>query len=287
MKYAACLKWFTGKARERAEEAIKLLEQSETDGQWIPKASRSVRAALGKANVAIKLGREIERIREVSFDLKSYNGPGHDLDRIMVYGNLYRILDKDLDKSIADLRKIAVKRRSEGCSHVEEIDEAIAYVAAFRPAAEAMSELDATRPAPVFTAINVSPTITKTLQDASLDLDLKTIRYCPHKKVRVRVVDPKTGKGSYEWWIKLLWPKRTVFYASRFAGYSPRARFRQCEACGHAIKNPWNWVPLLIDNAKGIPHAVWVGRDCAGNVFGVKVTGEIKIEGETPANSKT
>jgi len=70
----------------------------------------------------------------------------------------------------------------------------------------------------------------------------------------------------------LLWPKNTVFDRGRFT------QGHQCQSCGHAIHNPYNWVPLLIDSQKGIPHALWVGRDCSASVFGVKVTGEVIIE---------
>jgi len=51
------LHWFTGKSREKAELALELLVESEKLGYWLPKASRSVRAALGKHNVATKFAR--------------------------------------------------------------------------------------------------------------------------------------------------------------------------------------------------------------------------------------
>lgn len=42
----AVLSWFTGKAKEKATLALTQLAASIEQGYWIPKASRSVRAAL-------------------------------------------------------------------------------------------------------------------------------------------------------------------------------------------------------------------------------------------------
>lgn len=57
----------------------------------------------------------------------------------------------------------------------------------------------------------------------------------------------------------------------------------QCQACGHAIKNVFNWVPLVVDSAAGVPHAMWVGKDCAQTLFGVTVKGELRLTGNPAA----
>lgn len=38
-----------------------------------------------------------------------------------------------------------------------------------------------------------------------------------------------------------------------------------------------NWVPLLGELA-GSNRSLWVGRDCARTLFGIKVTGEMHVE---------
>lgn len=48
----------------------------------------------------------------------------------------------------------------------------------------------------------------------------------------------------------------------------------ESEELGHAIKDPFNWVPLLAYNHKKTPHALWVGRDCAEKLFGCEVEGD-------------
>lgn len=266
------LKWFKGKSREKAEHALFLLSESQAEGQWIPKASRSVRAALGKHNVAAKIGRDIEStLKELQTpkEKSGYGlGDGYYLASAMIYGGHSRLLDIDM-KALAKLAKTDEQK--------EALKVATEFRDAFLEVAQLMNQLDITRPKPVFTSIGVSRTITKTLEDASLDLNTNTIRICPSKTIWVKklVKDKKTGK-EYERNVPimiLLWPKDTVFNASRFT------QGHQCQSCGHAIHNPFNWCPILIDNKAGVPHALWIGRDCAETVFGIKVTGDVEIEG--------
>jgi hypothetical protein len=67
------------------------------------------------------------------------------------------------------------------------------------------------------------------------------------------------------------WPDGTLHNKSHF-NYS--ANNQQCQACGHAIQNPFNWVPILAFNTTKVPHSLWVGRDCASKLFGCKVEGD-------------
>ncbi|MGH9651508.1 MAG: hypothetical protein ACRD3I_13705, partial [Terriglobales bacterium] len=55
---AGALRWFSGKGREKAAIALDLIATSEAQGFWVPKASRSTRAVLGKANIAANLARK-------------------------------------------------------------------------------------------------------------------------------------------------------------------------------------------------------------------------------------
>jgi hypothetical protein len=77
---------------------------------------------------------------------------------------------------------------------------------------------------------------------------------------------------------RVVWPEGTEHACSRFAASGSQ---NQCHACGHAIRNAFNWVPLVVENAEGVPHALWVGRDCAENLFGIKATGELEYAGES------
>lgn len=79
---------------------------------------------------------------------------------------------------------------------------------------------------------------------------------------------------------QLKWPEGTKFNAT---GYCRTANNHQCQACGHAIKNAFNWVLLVVDSAAGVPHAMWVGKDCAQTLFGVAVKGELRLTGNPVA----
>jgi hypothetical protein len=137
-----------------------------------------------------------------------------------------------------------------------------------------IKRLDATRPVPTFTSIGASPTVTATLQDMGLNANHGTVRVCPMEFKKVEVVNPKTKQVEIHTVCRLLWPAGTRHNQSRFSGDSCH-----CHACGHSIKNPFNWVPMLVDDKAGTPHSLWVGRDCAKTIFGVDMTGELEIEG--------
>lgn len=71
----------------------------------------------------------------------------------------------------------------------------------------------------------------------------------------------------------LNWPEGTQHNKSRFFQSN---NHMQCQACGHAIQKPFNWVPILAygHSEKPTPCSLWVGRDCAGKLFGCKVEGD-------------
>lgn len=135
------------------------------------------------------------------------------------------------------------------------------------------AELDMARPLPVYTEIGLSPKVTKTLQDADLDLDLSTRRACP-VAYRVEdqidmdgnvVLDRKTGEPVQVRVYYADWPENTVFGTSRFSHCD-------CEACGKAIPSRLV-VPVIIDSKAGEPQGFFFGRDCAKNIFGIKDVG--------------
>lgn len=125
-------------------------------------------------------------------------------------------------------------------------------------------DLDASRPLPVYTEIGVSPKVTKTLQDAEIDLDLSTRRVCPVGWYWIVVAD-ENGRERREKYYFPKWPSNTKFGSSRFAGCD-------CEACGKTIPSK-RYVPVVIDNKQGVPFGFWFGRDCAANILGIKDIG--------------
>lgn len=246
--------WFASKALTKAREALDLLEASEAAGGWLPRASTKVRAALSPAK------------SWVAESLSARAGLPYEARRTLRYGGNVASYDVGLGSLVGDIRKFP------GLSERDRKDayDAIFY---FRTLASRAADLDNSRPKPVITTLGVSPTITATLKDMGVDGRPETVRVCPIEWHRItRIVDGVVRTVSVGY---LTWPANTKHNASRFARLK-RAAGAPCQACGHSIRNGFNWVPLLIDDAQGTPHSLWVGRDCAHNIFGFKVTGELE-----------
>jgi len=269
----AALVWFTGKSRAAVEGfVIPALVQSATDGCWQPGASRKVHAALTKVSTAtVKLGKLAEGFydaaRKEEYDTPEYKlaDSWFAIEMAFRYGNNVGACQKAVE--ILAATKLTAEQKAL-------VAQARAFAADLAPIWAAVSRLDATRPKPVFTALGLSPTVTKTLTE-QLKLNVATLRMPEYvvEYVEEEVTD-KHGRTSTQ--IKpiivIKWPEGTRHGRSPHAFRGPNGNL--CHACGHAIKNAFNWVPFLMDDAAGVPHSMWVGRDCARNVFNVDVKGD-------------
>lgn len=261
------IEWFSGKERQNAEHAFDLLADCESSAEWLPGASRRVEAALSKLNVARKLytkyGKQLDAIGD-------YNTPrekrGWEVAFLLQYGNWKRGRDIDFDAVRAGAPNVEVLRA---------VDLARKLVEDFAPLIPLMDALNDTRPAPVFTSVGASPTITKLLTSLGLLLNISTIRMPP---IEWRVVEKKYEDGR-RYFAKvgtLQWPPGTAHNTSRYSLGTECNSL--CHACGHAIKNAFNWVPIIIDDDVGVPHSLWVGRDCAESLFGIRVKGDVELD---------
>lgn len=246
--FDSVLVWFSGASLINARAALELLDASIKLGCWIPGASRKVRAAMGKANVARK---QIKTDRSYSATKIS-----NDLDSAIRYGAFHKGFTT---YTAAELATVTL--------------EAQAYITDMAPVVAAMNILDATRPVAQFTLMNASPLISSHLKT----LGVTAVEICPMERKRIEEKDAK-GNVTYRWVWELVWPAGTKHHTSKFAfGTNHNA---QCHACGHAIKNAFNWVPMVLTTKAGLA-SYWVGRDCAETLFGVKLTGELEIVGDT------
>lgn len=289
--FTPALKWFSGKSLEKAKAALEMLTASVKNGAWLPGHSRTVRATLSKANLAQKLltekvvrgqhgriGDQLENIagqRFQRYDMEPLGeeqekacNMGWSLNHYMYFGQLSNMSKLDF----ALLRKY-MNREGNDPRIAKIVEAGEQFAADMAPLAQAMDQLDITRPKPVFTSLGVSGTITDTFTDARLDLDLSKIYYPEMVMKQVERINAK-GEKYIAWVCMIIWPEGVVHGRSRFVG--TERNFDKCHSCGHAIKNPFNWVPVLINNKAGVPHSFWVGRDCAKTVFGIDVTGDLE-----------
>jgi hypothetical protein len=258
------LRWFTGKSLVNAQAALNMVEASLAHGSWLPGSSRKVRAALTKANVATKLGKTNEKALErigvpEGAPHYSLNKSGWEIAFMLRFGVARRDITEHLrlayDATTGDndaLRNVIVQAKR--------FSEDIAEVWA------AVGRLDATRPVPVFTNLGLSPTVTATVTT----LGATSFTVCPMEYKTVEGIDAKTGRTVYKTVVILHWPEGTRHRTSKYAN-----RTSCCEACGHRISNPYNWVPLVLETAH-VPRSLWVGRDCARNLFNVEVDGDLE-----------
>lgn len=258
MDFQKILEWYSGKERERAEESLKILAECEAQGFWAPHASRKVRAALTK----------IKRARDIAKDFRG--SLPWEVVFWLSFGDIDRIQKFDFESGIAKagspLERHALERARE-------------FAQDLAPVAAVMKDLDSTRPKPTFTYLGVSPTITATLE--SMRVRPETIQFAPHEWRKGDFVDEKGVRRTVHYCI-LVWPNGTLHDQSRFV---ETVNNQQCQACGHAIKRRSNWIPLLGYGTDGVPRSLWVGRDCAERLFGIKVKGDILLAEESERKS--
>jgi hypothetical protein len=261
-RFEPILEWYSGKARDTIVSfTIPALIESEQLGYWKKGAARTVRATLNKQNVAAKWAREVEKkfgsIQFGSFHLR-HDHPLSDAQANLLYGSFERaprLLRSDVAARSADAEKPYA-------------EDAIRWAAAFAPVADLVALLDSRRPRAVVVMKTLSPTVAQNVGE-HIGLDVSTIQPPPMHGEWVKFVHK--GRTCHVYQVVVDWPEGTLHGRSRFLG---SANHDQCEACGHAIKDPFNWVPILAYDAKAVPHSLWVGRDCAKKLFGCEVEGD-------------
>lgn len=294
-KWRAIEKWYSGKSLHAITSIVfPALVEAEALGHWPQRArlSLKVKAALNKQNQAIKFANKHER-RRVDERYRGATGDYPDpatlsglLDDVRPDRSKHYFTDRHTSghafvfamqygqfMDAPELARLAPTLEPFCTNDAERAALATAaqWAVDFTPIAELIALLDATRPKPTVIMGTLSPTVVKNLGD-TLGISFASIRM-PEMKSEYRWIDvPMKGGGTKRVrivWVEILWPEGTRHNCSRFSRGS-RAGNNQCEACGHAIKDPWNWLPLLADGPQG-PMSLWVGRDCARKLFGVKI----------------
>lgn len=262
MRFAPILEWYSGKARDTIVTlTIPALVECEQIGYWKKGVARRVRATLNKQSVAAKWAREVEKkfgsIQFGSFHLR-HDHPLSDAQAILLYGSVER----------APRLLPALRARTFNDAERPYAADAIRWAEAFAPVAELVALLDSRRPRAIVIMKTLSPTVAENVGE-HIGLDVSTFQSPPMHGEWVEFV--YKGQPCRVYQVVVDWPEGTRHDQSRFVH---SANNEQCQACGHAIKNAFNWVPILAYDARGVPHSLWVGRDCAGKLFGCEVEGD-------------
>jgi hypothetical protein len=271
MRFEAILEWFSGKSRDTIVNfTIPALIECEQIGFWKKGVARTVKASLNKQNVAAKWAKACEK----KFGVNSYGSVRmpHDhpltaAEFAMSYGHFERA-----PRVLKDL--LAAKKMSPDVAEMAQ--DAIRWAKAFVELANLIELLDSRRPKPVVVMKTLSPTVAENLT-AHIGIDVSTIQMPEMHGEWVEFT--YKGKTQQVWQVVIDWPEGTKHFASKFL-HSENNDL--CQACGHAIKDPYNWLPILSYDKEKTPYSLWVGRDCASKLFGCKVEGEAiyKRDGE-------
>lgn len=281
------LKWYSGKPLTVIRDyVIPTLAQAAQDGFWPKGASRKVHAALNKQTVAKKFYRcHRDCIDNISTGNYQYDGDrAWGIGHAFLFGQYSRAnyVKGLVDKLLPALAEGRVKLwiPAPGSPHptiptvaakgaVEKVlDTAEQWAADFAPVAALVAQLDIARPKPNYVMGTISPTVLANL-GGILGFQFDSIAL---PQVKWEWVEREVNGKKYRICVgDIVWPEGTRHGASKFSISS--SGNHQCEACGHAIRNPWNWVPLVAKTADG-PVSLWVGRDCAQNLFGCVLSGE-------------
>lgn len=271
MRFEGILEWFSGKARDTLVTfTIPALVASDELGYWKKGVARTVRATLNKQNVAAKWAREVEKALEVDYRHPLYEGLSN--MNYGSYGHAPKMLTKE---ALAKLHSKSYFFTKKGTA--QNVGETIEHWArANAEVAELIALLDSRRPKPVVVMKTLSPTVAKTISD-HIGIDVSTIQLPPMHGEYVE--HTHKGKKVLVWEVVIDWPDGTLHNKSRFYHSGNNM---QCQACGHAIQDPYNWAPILAYGrgtktaaySKDMPFSLWVGRDCAKKLFGCEVEGD-------------
>jgi hypothetical protein len=288
MRFDNLLEWFSGKSRETIVTfTIPALDDSAALGYWKKGVARKVRATLNKQNVAARWSREVMKELKIDYQHPLYKGL-----ITMCYGSyslapsmlITEALNKLHAKPYFFTKKGTAQRTLPhgtgllgwAIKHhtplvIENVNEVIErWARANAEVSELVNLLDARRPKPVIVMKTLSPTVASNIS-AHLGIDVSTIQSPPMRGKWVEF--EHKGKKELVYVVTIDWPEGTQHNKSRFVH---SGNHQQCQACGHAIKDCFNWVPILAygPSEKTTPCSLWVGRDCAAKLFGCEVEGD-------------
>lgn len=261
-----------GKKLEKFDASIKILNDSLAQGSWVLRGSVKAKSGFyaGISNV------DVDRHYEDSLTYKSkayYEAQNaSSVYFLLMWGQSRFSNDKHSEEKL--LRGIKVLREHGNGKFKLTDEQAIAWMKLVAEKDRAFEFLMDARPKPVLTKILLSTKVTKTLKEMNLDIDIQTIKepkMVVWKKEPVldangRKTYDRNGKQRFVIWWKIKWEKGCKHGQSRFAD-------NDCHACGKTIPSRM-FVPVeAVDKKTGGYVSLWLGCDCAKNIFGVKAVG--------------
>lgn len=259
-----------GKRLEKFNNSIAILNESLAQEEWVKFGHKKAHSGFYQGLWGY-----------VDFQRTSYskdaNGKAEEaawhLMMTLSYGRTF-CFGHDLNTAIKTLR--SSKGRDGEPTKVKATDEQIsAWVDLCNEREKAYEFLDEARPKPILTAIQLSPKVTKTLQGMNLDIELPSIKMAKIV-AKQRQARDKKGNLMFDGGILGGDPIMETYYVVEWTPgiQHNRSRFVEgCQACGKHIPSG-RFVPVEAkDKKSGNLISLWLGCDCADNIFGVKDIG--------------
>lgn len=255
---------FTGKRLAKLDASLAVLQESLEQGAWVPRGSV-------KANAGFYQGLKHVRYRQTDYQgsKAAAEKDAWHLHMTLCFG--YPFQGKSLARGLELLRLDL-----EAGPKLRKIsdDVIVAWAALCLVKSLAIADLDQARPKPVLTPIGLSPKVTKTLTEMNLEIDLPSIRPAtlerrqrPRRDAKGQVMKLCNGEIMMESYYVVVWSPGIRHGESRFATGGG------CEACGKYIPSG-RFVPIEAkDKRSGSLISLWLGCDCARNIFGIKDDG--------------
>lgn len=246
---------FSGKQADAVRAAFALINESLAQEYWVKGASRRVRASFpGKHNKICS-----SFYRADLFDAETSESI-YRVDFFLSYGPFHMrgMTDEDVQVYRDQLRAfISNEKPNVQAKLLAQIDAKFSVVSTFRRLVEVVKYLDEKRPKPVYTVLGTSPTVNRHLDE------IKTDYTVPATMPELKLEETDEGWVSY-----LEWPEGITFPRQSLVKTSC------CQACNHAIRNGYNWVPVIVQSTDKRPMGLWVGSDCARTIFGIESSAE-------------
>lgn len=249
-----------GKKLEKFNESIAILQESLAQNGWTLRGSIKSQPGFSQGIVQY----------DVPFTSGSEHEEDFELMMCLKWGQATGSIGNAMDRLFARVS------RKTGKLLMEKVNRqfAEAWVELCREAYRATQYLTALRPKPIVTGIGLSPKVTATLKDMNLNIDLSSLMPADIKFREEPAFDKegnriynRLGEPAFEYIPYVAWTPGTQFNRTRF-GYNCT-----CEACGKRIPSRM-FVPVEADDLKsGDRIGMWIGVDCARNIFGIKDKG--------------
>lgn len=255
---APILGFMSGSRLAKFQEAITLLRTAEARGAWASREAQKVSAGFyqglaNRANVDMPSGPDTESrmVRGENGETRYIAGHRTAAESCFRYGRPYEgpmpRVTTGKGRACKEIPADVVESWMKLCTVVRAL----------------CKQLDAARPKPIVTAIGLSPKVTKTLTEMNLDIDLPTITPAEIVPKEISVKD-KNGNPRIETVYVVKWSQGVKLGMSRFQS--------GCEACGKSIPS-CRFVPIEAKCRKNGLVGMWLGCDCARQIFGVKDAG--------------